>query len=74
MVAEVMVFPKIFLLLAVCGAVAVVPIGFVLIVVLVTRRLGPSNNPNLRPCPDCGHFISVRAVTCPQCGAPVKGA
>lgn len=25
----------------------------------------------LIPCPDCGHQVSIRASTCPSCGAPV---
>src|SRR5258708_7545296 len=26
-------------------------------------------NPNLVPCPDCGHSVSIRATFCPNCGA-----
>jgi hypothetical protein len=54
-------------------------LGFPLLVigtVLSTQRrtgVDHSENPNLRPCSDCGHPISVRAHTCPQCGGPVKG-
>lgn len=25
-------------------------------------------NPNLYPCPDCGHMVSRQAEACPQCG------
>ena len=32
------------------------------------------DNPNLQPCRDCGEYISIRAATCPHCGAPIKGA
>ena len=31
-----------------------------------------SNNPNLVQCRDCGHEISKRAVSCPNCGVPRK--
>ena len=31
---------------------------------------GPTN-PNLFPCPKCGHYISRPAVACPKCGRPV---
>jgi hypothetical protein len=57
------------LVLAIAAAVTVV-------VVAATRSAtgGQTNNPNLRPCPDCGQYVSVRAITCPHCGAPVKGA
>ncbi len=27
-----------------------------------------ANNPNLFPCPDCGHYVSRLAPSCPQCG------
>ena len=57
-------------LLLIGGLVAVVAL-----VVYLARRpaTGYSKNPNLRPCPDCGQFVSVRAATCPHCGGPVKG-
>jgi hypothetical protein len=32
-----------------------------------------SRNPKLRPCPDCGRYVSKRALSCPHCGGPVKG-
>jgi len=50
--------------------------AFVVTLVMVATNRSSSkhlNNPNLRPCPDCKHFISVRAATCPHCGGPVKG-
>lgn len=31
----------------------------------------PPPLPKLRPCPDCGKEISVRAAVCPQCGCPI---
>ncbi len=27
----------------------------------------------LQPCPDCGHQVSRRAASCPQCGCPIAG-
>jgi hypothetical protein len=46
------------------------------VVLASTRRSDDyrSDNPNLRPCPDCGRLISVRASHCPHCGGPVKAA
>lgn len=35
-------------------------------------RSDPAVNPNLFPCPDCGHFASRRAPSCPQCGRPLS--
>jgi predicted amidophosphoribosyltransferase len=29
-------------------------------------------NQNLIPCPDCGKWISKMAVSCPNCGRPLK--
>jgi hypothetical protein len=58
-------------LLAIVGLV----IGTVVAVAALIVRSGTSrhaDNPNLRPCPDCGHSVSVRATTCPQCGGPLK--
>ena len=51
-----------------------IPLIVVFIVLAIQRRTGTdqSKNPNLRPCPDCGHYISLRANICPQCGGPVK--
>lgn len=61
--------------LTIVGVLVVGVVGVVLVVVLGTRRSGAaqSGNPNLRPCPDCGRYISVRASTCPQCGGLMKG-
>ncbi len=61
-------------LIVIAGILGAAVVGVVLVVVLGTRRCGTSgaDNPNLRQCPDCGRYISVRATTCPQCGGPVK--
>ncbi len=38
------------------------------------RRVGESvgNGPGTTYCPDCEAIVSVRAPTCPQCGAPLN--
>jgi hypothetical protein len=66
--------PGIFELLII-GCVLAIPVAVVLIVLLSQRRTftHDPHNPNLRPCPDCGRQISIRANTCPHCGGPVKG-
>jgi hypothetical protein len=63
---------ELIIILTILGTVAACVI---LPIVFATKRGGNAqpNNPNLRPCPDCGHHISVRATTCPNCGGPVKG-
>ena len=43
-----------------------------LVVALNRTREASGNNPNLKPCPDCGRFVSLRATTCPQCGCPLQ--
>ena len=59
------------------SAILLVGVAFVVAacvaVVVIANQRRQQDNPNLRPCPDCGHFISVRAATCPKCGALVKG-
>jgi len=65
-----------FSLLVLIGLVVVVALVVALLIALTTRRSRStaSQNPHLRPCPDCGHAISVRANSCPHCGGPVKSA
>jgi hypothetical protein len=53
-----------------CFASLIVPVGVVIAVLLVRRR--SRNNPNLRPCRDCGRPLSIRAASCPHCGCPMK--
>lgn len=31
-----------------------------------------SDNPNLYPCPSCGHTVSKMATSCPSCGHPLN--
>ena len=56
------------------GVIVLVPIAVIVALVVVrTRSQKPSgSNPNLRPCPDCGRFVSLRATACPQCGCPLQ--
>ena len=58
------------IILAVLGLLVTIPVAIV--VVIVAKGSSQRDHPNLHPCPDCGRVISVRAVTCPGCGAPVE--
>ncbi len=51
-----------------------IPLLAVVVILAVNRqsRANYTQNPNLRPCPDCGRYVSVRASTCPGCGAPLQ--
>jgi hypothetical protein len=62
-------------LLIIFGVVGAGILSVIFVVVVGVRRRGTSqsSNPNLRPCPDCGRYISIRATTCPQCGGTMKG-
>lgn len=57
--------------LMIIGVMLLVPVAIVVALIRSRKPLG--NNPNLRPCPDCGRFVSLRATTCPQCGCPLQG-
>lgn len=49
--------------------------GGVVVVVTLVLSASKRNLPmpdNLTPCPDCQHSVSIRAQTCPHCGAPLK--
>lgn len=61
-------------ILVVVGVLVVV-IGLVAAMVAIARspQSLQRDNPNLQPCRDCGHYISIRAATCPKCGGPNKG-
>ena len=64
--------PGIFELLII-GVVVIVPIVVaVSIVVATSRRNRLPGSSTLAPCPDCNHAVSIRAQTCPHCGAPLK--
>ena len=60
--------------LLIIACVLGIPI-LVMAVILVTNRQSRAQytqNPNLRPCSDCGRYVSVRASTCPGCGGPLQ--
>ncbi len=56
----------------VAALVALIGALVVMIALFRNSQSSPRGNSNLRPCPDCGQPVSVRAVTCPHCGAPLK--
>ena len=39
--------------------------------IVAIKRGAPTNDPKLRPCPDCGSFVSLQAASCPVCGRPL---
>ncbi len=47
---------------------AIVAVVVILLAVSKKGRSGAAGNPNLFPCPDCGHWVSRQAPSCPQCG------
>ena len=51
-----------------------VPIVVVVAVLAIStsKKTGPPMAGNLTPCPDCGNAVSIRAQTCPHCGALLK--
>jgi hypothetical protein len=58
--------------LLIIAAIVLLPILIIVVVVLVVTNSQhrDAKNPNLRPCPDCGNYVSVRAPSCPRCGCP----
>ena len=63
--------------LLIIGIILIVPLAGTLAIIfalLYVLKIGPfqPNNPNLHPCPDCGHRVSVRATNCPKCGCPLE--
>ena len=59
------------IIVCVSGLIWVAVVGAVG-VALKRSRKASGTNPNLKPCPDCGRFVSLRATTCPQCGCPLQ--
>jgi hypothetical protein len=59
---------ELLILLFVCGGPVIA--ALVLVYFLVLRPQKPQGN--LVPCPDCGHYVSPAAKTCPNCGAPLE--
>lgn len=62
--------------LMIIGFILLIPIVIIVVVVLLVnnRQRTDAANPNLRPCPDCGNYVSVRAPSCPRCGCPLAGS
>ncbi len=60
--------------LIIVGVFVLVPVAVVVtLVIALTRNRKPSeSNPNLRPCLDCGQFVSLHATACPHCGCPLQ--
>jgi hypothetical protein len=57
------------LILAICfGSFAAIVAVTVFLVVRTQQRKAE----NLLPCPDCGHWVSPLAESCPKCGRPMK--
>lgn len=53
--------------------ILVLAIVVVLVVVLTRGGKATGDNPNLKPCPDCGQSVSIHATACPKCGCPIQG-
>ena len=59
------------LILAFVLGVPVVGLVVLLVILSVKKNQGPATG-NLTSCADCGRAVSMRAETCPHCGAPLK--
>jgi hypothetical protein len=63
--------------LLILGAMCLGVVGLILAVIVIAlaasrkNRSDAAGNPNLYPCPDCGHWVSLQAPSCPQCGRPL---
>jgi hypothetical protein len=55
------------ILLFMCGAPVIVALILVYFLVIRPQQRGG----DLIACPDCGHKVSPRAESCPNCGAPL---
>jgi hypothetical protein len=51
--------------------VAIIAGGVVLFHTISSRGTSRPLNPNLMPCPGCGHAVSIKASKCPKCGCPI---
>ena len=59
--------------LLIIGVVVCIPLAVAAAILLATsRRNRLPGSSTLVPCPDCNHAVSIRAQTCPHCGAPLK--
>jgi hypothetical protein len=59
---------ELLILLVMCGGPVIV--GLILVYFLAIRP--QQAKADLIPCPDCGHRVSPRAESCPNCGGPLK--
>jgi hypothetical protein len=63
--------------LLIIGAMCLGVVGLIVAVIVIALATSKKNrsdmvtNPNLYPCPDCGHWVSRQAPSCPQCGRPL---
>ncbi len=67
-------FAPAWIIIAILALLAVVVIlALVVVADVVVARSGKrsSNNPNLIPCPMCGHRVSPEATMCAGCGHPL---
>ncbi len=62
------------IIISISVLIVLLPVTIVVssIVVLARQRNALRTNPNLKPCPDCGRFVSLRAANCPHCGSPIQ--
>ena len=62
--------------LIIVATVVLVPVLVVLAVVyaVTARKRADAENPNLMVCPDCKHYVSIHADSCPKCGCPIHEA
>jgi hypothetical protein len=58
---------ELLILLFMCG----VPVIAALLLVYFLAIRPQRGKGELIPCPDCGHEVSPRAESCPNCGAPL---
>jgi hypothetical protein len=64
--------PGFFELLIIAVMLVPILIALVALVAVSNKKRHPPRTGNLTPCPDCEQLVSIRAQTCPHCGAPLK--
>ena len=63
--------PELLIIGLILVVVVAVLMAIVFSIVILSRRR-PGGNHNLKPCPDCGRLLSLRATACPHCGCPLQ--